>query len=70
MAKRDLHTDLSNGPVLAEDVVHLLGADLVRQVSTKYNAVHLGREPDLPRKRRQAASRIRAVANTEGKEDA
>ena len=43
----DAHADLPDGAVLAEDVVHVLGADLVGQIAHEENAVHLRGETDL-----------------------
>ena len=42
-----LHANLSDGAVLAKDVVHFLCRDLVRQVADVQDAVHLRREANL-----------------------
>ena len=40
--------DLADRPVLAEDVVHLVGGDVEREVTHVQRAVNLGREPRVP----------------------
>lgn len=42
-----LHSNLPDGAVFAENVVHLIGGDFVWQISDVQHAVHLRRQPDL-----------------------
>ena len=54
----DLHPDLPNGPEFAENVVHLLRRDFVRQVAHVEDAVDFRRQPhvrSLPRHRHDEA---------------
>jgi hypothetical protein len=38
---RCAHSDLTNRSILAKNVIHLLGSDLVGQVAHKENAIHI-----------------------------
>lgn len=42
------HSNLSDGPIFAEDVVHFLSCNLVGQVPDVQDPVYLGRESYLP----------------------
>ena len=43
----DLHSNLSDGTVFAEDVVHFLSSDFIGEVSDVQNTVHFRRKTDL-----------------------
>lgn len=49
----NLHSDLTDGSIFAENVVHFVGCDLVGQVSHIQHPIHLRRQSNLEEKKRK-----------------
>lgn len=69
----DLHSDLSDGPELAKDVVHFLGGDFIRQVPDVKNPIDFRRQSHVRslsgHRHDEAVDEQRDFRNTKIKED-